>query len=308
MAALQIPSGGILPTDTYQDVPINSVETPCNDTNAGIVQYRQFLSDHIYYPSIGVSFDQYRTTHSDMRPSTPLDTHADRKPTFGPGANGIDFSEAPDGKRWGEYTRPVYKGTTSNPLIPLAIIRVAEKNLPFLNFQSALAHLPNLDPAEKYPLWRDDIGFIENDTTRQRRATDVRIRVVFLPYYYTDGLHAMGFYTRKRPSKRLAAVLFTPCTVADLKAAKLLAVNATNVKKGSVESADGLAWENVVPGVSTGAWSHPDVVEEFEDWKAVRQVESDWKIRLGMTLKSIDEDSWEAAQRDGGLVWEDRWE
>jgi hypothetical protein len=68
-------------------------------------------------------------------------------------------------------------------MVPLAIIRVAEKNLHFINFDSALTNLPNLRPCDDYPLWRDDINFIQRDIEHHRRSTHARIRVVFVPDY-----------------------------------------------------------------------------------------------------------------------------
>jgi hypothetical protein len=124
-------------------------------------------------------------------------------------------------------------------MIPLAIIRVAEKNLHFINFDSALNNLPNLRPSDDYPLWRDDINFIERDIEHHRRSTHAIIRVVFVPDYYVDGRHAIGLYTREQTSKRLATMLLTDDTAV----------------------ADRSAWEGVFVDVRVGEWLHGEVVE-----------------------------------------------
>jgi len=298
-------SGGIFPTDTFQDVPINSVEaSSLDETTWGVQQYRNLLASHLSYPSIGVSFEQYRTALRDPKTFRPPDANADRKPTFGPGALDIDFDNVPPRYPWRLYTHPVYKGTTSDPMIPLAIIRIAERNLPFINFDSALNNLPNLGAGEKYPVWRDDVDFIDKNTAHDRRSTHDRICVVFLPDYYIDGRHAVGFYTRKQPSKRFAAMLFTPCTVADLNAAKLW----TLVAEDSAGPVDGSAWEDVLVGVGAGQWFHGEMVEENETRNAVVAVEKEWTLRLKLTLRELEEYKPEAAERDGGQCWDSWWE
>jgi hypothetical protein len=304
----QKPSGGILPTDTFQDIAIESIETSPNPATAGVHRYRQLLTDHPSYPSIGVSIEEYRTELRNPRTYKCLDTHANCKPTFGPEAAGIDFSKAPRSKGSRVYSLPVYKGVTSDPMIPLAIIRVVEKNLLFISFDSALNNLPNVGFGQKYPLWCDDINFIEKDSACMRQPTSDRICVVFLPDYYENSRHAIGFYTRKQPSKRFAAMLFTPCTIADLKDAKLWAQLDTNYAEGSVRLAEGFGWECISVGAKAGEWVHVDVVEEYEAWKAVTTTECDWTLRLRTTLREIKEYSAAAGQRDGGRCWEDWWE
>jgi hypothetical protein len=212
--------GGILPTDTFQDVPIESIEIGATLGAAGALQYQAFLLRNPVYPSIGFSFVEQYTSGSALRVNRMLDTAMDHAPNLGPNAPGIDFTKSVQGKRVERYHLPVYKAATYNPVVALAIVRVAEKNLPFVDFASALKNLPNLGPTEVYPAWRDDVDFFDEDVAYRRKPTDLRIRIAFLPDYYRDGRHAVGFYTRKARSGSLGAVVFAPCTVADLKAAK----------------------------------------------------------------------------------------
>ncbi|KAF2680671.1 hypothetical protein K458DRAFT_311195 [Lentithecium fluviatile CBS 122367] len=291
---------GIQPIDSLQDVVLESVETSADPALAGVSQYSNLLAEKKFeYHVIGVSFDQYRMAGRDPRTIRNLNGYADRKPTFGPPVDGIDFSKPPRSVRRGKYDKPIYKGETYKPIIPLAIIGVAEKNLPFVDFNSALNHLPNLGPEEKYPLWRDDIDFIDEDMTYTRKAADNKICIVFLPDYYIDGRHCVGFYTRKLPSERLGTILFTPCTAADLKAAKLW------MKFNGREEH---FWQDVLVGVGDGTWYHNHVVEQYDFWKTVLDVEEDWKLRLRVAIRTIEESSELALRMDNGRVAEDWWE
>jgi hypothetical protein len=305
---------GILPTDTFQDVPMHTIEQGVHPATAGAAQYGQFLRQNPTYPSIQYDFVKQYCAGRALRVDGNLDTYMDQKPNLGPRADGIDFSQPPPSKSMDEYQYPVYRGTTYNPMIALAIVHVAEKNLPFTTFHSALSHLPNVGPTEQNPLWRDDIDFIDKDILHDRKRTDLKIRVVFLPDYYLDGRHAIGFYTRKTPSRRLGAILFTPCTAADLRAAKLWTLFESDGGTGSDQDA---AWEDVLVGVSDGEWFHADVVEEYAFWKNNIKVVKDWEIRLALThldfTKQIDgtevnEASAWANERDGRRFWENRCE
>ncbi|KAF2254117.1 hypothetical protein BU26DRAFT_589320 [Trematosphaeria pertusa] len=205
----------------------------------------------------------------------------------------IDYSKAPKGLPVASFSYPIYKGVTYNPVIPLAIIRVAEKNLPSINFISALNHLPNLAPTDPYPeLPTDDVDFLEDDTHHTRQLMDQPIRILFLPHYYNDGRHAIGFYTRKVPSRRLGSVLFTPCTDECLLEYRLLQ-----------RVSEGEEWEDCDFCVSGGSWVHNDVVEEYAEWKKLFMVVAkEWDIVFRLTTREIDEDHpkaiWRAAVRN----------
>ena len=155
-----IPSGGILPTDSLQDVPLLSTEVPVSpaffapsnpNRVAGLAHYKLLTARYDkQYTDITTTFETYRKLPPPnvklRRPSPEL---LPQILNLGPYVEGIDYNIIPQPNP--EYTNPVYKATTYNPLIPLAILRLAAKNLPFMDFTSDETHLPNVGPYRQPP-------------------------------------------------------------------------------------------------------------------------------------------------------------
>ncbi|KAI4611262.1 uncharacterized protein J4E87_010546 [Alternaria ethzedia] len=155
------------------------------------------------------------------------------------------------------YVEYIYRTTTTNPAVFLAILRVAERNLPFINFDSAITHLPNLlanarlpgipplsalspdssealgaSASENQPGKKkaNQPAFTE-DTPHSKKDADTAMTILFLPNLYEDGRHALGYYalapeadpdTKQLNPEDVVQILFTPCGIADLVEAKLL--------------------------------------------------------------------------------------
>lgn len=131
------------------------------------------------------------------------------------------------------YWQPVWKGHTYNGLVALAILRIAQKRLNFVDFSFALDHLPNIEPSQPHP--HPDLfkswSFLDDNAKPARHPgarQDVQIQVLFLPRFFepgffTDdslkgGLNCIGFCVThgSGPYDPEPDMLFTPCTMTDL--------------------------------------------------------------------------------------------
>ncbi|KAI4941443.1 hypothetical protein J4E86_010476 [Alternaria arbusti] len=173
----------------------------------------------------------------------------------------IDYTKLPRPRcNRPNYVEYIYRATTTNPAVFLAILRVAERNLPFINFDSAITHLPNLlanarlpgipallalslDPtkpskpsapseSQNQPGKKkaNQPAFTE-DTPHEKKEADIPMTILFLPNLYEDGRHALGYYalapeadpdTKQLNPEDVVQILFTPCGIADLVEARLL--------------------------------------------------------------------------------------
>ncbi|KAI4618814.1 hypothetical protein J4E80_005418 [Alternaria sp. BMP 0032] len=173
----------------------------------------------------------------------------------------IDYTKPPKPRcNRPNYVEYIYRATTTNPAVFLAILRVAERNLPFINFDSAITHLPNLAANARLPgipalsaLSPDPSklsepsapsespnqpgkkktnhpAFVE-DTPHAKKEADIPMTLLFLPNLYEDGRHALGYYalapeadagTKQLNPEDVVQILFTPCGISDLVEAKLL--------------------------------------------------------------------------------------
>ena len=199
------------------------------------------------------------------------------------------------------YDLPIYAGTTHNPAIFIAILRIAQTHLPHTNLVSALNHIPNLDPRDPIPeLYPSAPGNLApqpflDDKGRSIRFADTEMTVVFLPYFYShattaastfpsneevaDKRHAIGFYHAPDHESRGRVVessFFTPCEEDDLR------------RWGLVRYLSGREWDGVDAmmsiGVNKGRWLERDVVEEYEEWKRAWQVVTgSWERRMALS-------------------------
>jgi len=173
----------------------------------------------------------------------------------------IDYTKLPRPRcNRPNYVEYIYRATTTNPAVFLAILRVAERNLPFINFDSAITHLPNLPANARLPAIpalsalspelskpfkpsappesenqpgkkkANQPAFVE-DTPHEKKETDIAMTILFLPNLYEDGRHALGYYalapeadpdTKQLNPEDVVQILFTPCVISDLVEAKLL--------------------------------------------------------------------------------------
>ncbi|KAI4918603.1 hypothetical protein J4E90_002989 [Alternaria incomplexa] len=173
----------------------------------------------------------------------------------------IDYTKLPKPRcNRPNYVEYIYRATTTNPAVFLAILRVAERNLPFINFDSAITHLPNLlanarlpaipplsalspDPSNpsnssapsassNHPQKHkpNQPAFTE-DTPHEKKDGDMALTILFLPNLYEDGRHAIGYYalapeadpdTKQVNPEDVVQILFTPCGISDLVEARLL--------------------------------------------------------------------------------------
>lgn len=181
------------------------------------------------------------------------------------------------------YDQRIYSGRTHNPAVFLAILRIAEHNLPSVDQRSALNHLPNVRPTDPLPNITVSapgnpaaLPFIDL-TPLPLRANDLGIQIAFLPTFYSDTRHCVGYFEvflGPRGRKKIGNCLFTPCTEEDLR------------RYGLVEYLEGREGGGVEGmrrvGSRQGLWYERDTVEEYEMWDSIWQVvERAWGARLG---------------------------
>lgn len=184
------------------------------------------------------------------------------------------------------YASAIYAGKTHNPAVFLAILLLAQHNLPHLDLVSALNHIPNIAPTDALPALVTAAGppFLDTRSPRPRRDSDEEINIAFLPRFYDNGTrHALGFFQVvgcPRRGKVLGTAFFTPCEEDELRRYGLVAY---------VEGADGVAQGDGELGVETmsrvgcekGGWREKDTVEDYEEWKLVYRVVSvAWETRM----------------------------
>jgi hypothetical protein len=266
----EVPPSGILPTDSHQDdIVVNSIEVKQYGDSAGAAHYVECLSRQENYDRISTTFDEYRTNGRDIESLPDFDRYRNECPAIKREAT-LDYSKPPTGHISEDLTHPIYKGQTKNPLVCLAIIRIAQTNLPSINFNSALDHIHNIRPTDPFPqlpkngLFADGVKYIP-------RADDSSIKTIFIPEYYQDGRHALGFYVRILPG--VTSVLFTPCTDEDL--------NRHGLFKLAVDDDHGL-WEETVVAVNDGKWFSK---AEIAYWRpAFNWVSEYWASRLKLIM------------------------
>jgi hypothetical protein len=163
-----------------------------------------------------------------------------------------------------DYTNPIYTAKTTNPAVFLAITRIAQRNLTFLDLNSALNHIPNLSPTQPYP--KLNTGVFIDEVPHQQRSSDIDMTIAFLPKFYNDEAHAIGFYSSLSCSS--STCLFTPCSTADLEQYKMIEWMMLASKAQDEEQR-----RNVVAvGTRRGRWMRADVVEDWEEWKRVKRM------------------------------------
>ncbi|KAF1936023.1 hypothetical protein EJ02DRAFT_438822 [Clathrospora elynae] len=107
---------------------------------------------------------------------------------------GIDYTKPalPPPSR-STYDSQIYGAKTSNPAVFLSIIKLAQKNLPFVNWDSTIKHLPNLSSADPLPKLVSG-PFADDITIPTANHKHKLLTLLFLPHFYTDIRHALGYY------------------------------------------------------------------------------------------------------------------
>ena len=263
----QAPIGGIRPTDSHQDnIIVNSIEAPDYGSPAGASHYTDCLSKQDSYKNISVDFNNYRTNGKSLQALPDLDRYKDTYPSIDRDST-IDYTEHPKSHHPADNPWPIFRGSTKNPLVCLAIIRAAQLNLPTVNFDSALSHLTNLKPTDPFPQLPQDSKFVD-DVAYEAHPEDEVIRIIFIPEYYVDGRHALGYHVRG--SLEDPTLLFTPCTLGDI----------TRLGLFKVLPDDDGSWETTVVAANEGHWYDKESLTSWNllhDWVAVSWVE---KVRL----------------------------
>lgn len=185
------------------------------------------------------------------------------------------------------YTQPIYRGTTHNPAVCLAILRIAQRNLPGTNFVSALNHIPNIRPADPLPaLVSTAPGNLAPapflDWQRPTKKPDDKgITVAFLPSFYGDR-HAIAYWQYVHDFKRgvvLGSACIAPCSEAELRRYGLVEYIAAE-DLAAIGARDGVEAMRSV-GAEDGFWLERDVIEDWEEWRAAfRTCAVHWERRM----------------------------
>jgi hypothetical protein len=261
---------GRYPWDDYQDrVVVNSVETKRAGQLTGVQHYRQILSERTDYKHVCSDFEEYRRSGKG-RENAVIEKEEEHEGVVGGLDPRVDYTKPPTPPAsLAAYTQPIYKASTRNPAVFLAIIRIAQANLPFLDFESATNHLPNLPHNAALPTLPPKQAFID-DVPHVPKPSDVELTVMFLPHFYQDGRHCIGYYNIEpnpnSPTRWYTKTcLLTPCSTADIHTYHLVE------RQDEVDKIGG----------RKGGWVSVDVVEEYEAWSLCWKVASSvWETRM----------------------------
>lgn len=274
---------------------VNSVEDPKRARRTGVEHYLYKLSLQKDYREICTSFDEYRRnglteSHSpwfdDEEQDSIEEQRADDERTNYPRApNPPSSIDA--------YGYQIYTCATTNPAVLLAITRIGQRNLPFINFQSAINHLPNLSPSTPLPTLQHGVP-TEDIPYLARPETDILAAILFLPLFYHDGRHALGYLTipppdntasdrRQIPARNAKQLLFTPCKLQDLEMYGLITYadgRGTQLRTEEAHRLDSYAHVQSV-GVRGGRWVGTNTVEQWGEWReAFNIVARLWEEKL----------------------------
>lgn len=239
-----------------------------------------------------------------------------------------------------DYDWPIYRARTTNPAVFLAIIRIAEKNLPFINFDSAITHLPNRAVNASLPVlpfnnapnrkWKGkEKAVFTDDLPYGKKKDDQLMTILFLPEFYKDGKHAVGYYdiapgrdkSMRLEAENVVQLLFTPCDTEDLvrwglvhwvydagsidEARTLDDAARKALEEAGKESSRSKGTEEVgiedqgeepdaelmeYVGARDGKWLNFGTVEDYDDWaEGFRVVRRIWERMLQGVVTSVQE-------------------
>jgi hypothetical protein len=278
------------PWDSHQDdIIVETVEKGRRPTSqiAGAADYIHQLSQKADYDHITTDFDEYRRNFTKEEDLPKFDNSEQDEGREWEEQAEIDYTVIPSPlEAMSEYDERIYKASTSNPAVFLAINRLAQHNLPFLNFDGAINHLPNHPPADPLPALAP--GTFTADVPHTNKSSDTSMTILFLPSFYEDTRHALGFYTfapplyrSSNPAKALFQsvqnVVFTPCTSCDLETYDLVEYLQGREKKGKSRNAEAIR----CVGAREGRWLDEQTVEDYEEWsEGVWIVRGVWERRV----------------------------
>jgi hypothetical protein len=239
-----------------------------------------------------------------------------------------------------DYDWPIYRARTTNPAVFLAIIRIAEKNLPFINFDSAITHLPNRAVNASLPIlpfntapnrkWKGkEKAVFTEDLPYEKKKDDQLMTILFLPEFYKDGKHAIGYYdiapgrdkSMRLEAENVVQLLCTPCDTEDLVRWGLVhwvydagsideARTLDDAAKKALEEAGkecsrskgmeevGIEDQGEEPdavlmeyvGARDGKWLNFGTVEDYDEWaEGFRVVRRIWERMLKGVVTSVQE-------------------
>jgi hypothetical protein len=269
------------PWDSHQnDIIVRSVEVDQLSRRAGVDHYKQALATHKDYRHICTDFDvDYRRNSVKEDLAIMNDSEEEDNRDWQPDLT-IDYTVAPSPPATrSEYKCTIFMCTTTNPAVFLSIIRVAQRNTPFIDFTSALSHLPNHPPVAPLPVLTP--GTFPGDIPHTPTPTCIPYTAVFLPGFYEDNRHALGYFHLPPDTTKVSTCLFTPCTTEDLEAYDLIIYL-------DGERLDGTNGETCI-AERTGKWLDPKVVEEWEEWSTgYRVAKAVWENRLKLMRVGIE--------------------
>jgi hypothetical protein len=260
---------GLYPWDDYQDIiVVNSVEEEDDQDLThqlvGAEHYRAVISQHDDYKHVCVHFNEYRAHGQRVQDLSDTDDEDDAMRVKPEPHLDIEDTHLPTPRS--NYDQPIYQAWTTNPAVFLAIARIAQRNLRFLDLTSALDHLPNHPPDQ--PLPELVKGEFANDLPQASKKSDIKFTIVFLPNYYEDARHALGFFTLEDDAEpqhpkrvRTRTCLFTPCSTADLQEYGLVE-QAAGKRVGKIKAVGGY----------DGEWLDAGIVEDWDDWRTCEMV------------------------------------
>jgi hypothetical protein len=270
------------PWDSHQnDITVRSIEVDRTSLRVGVDHYRQALAAQKDYQHICTDFDtDYRRNGTKKENIATMNGPEDEDNRDWQPDLTIDYTVAPSPPATrSEYKCTIFMCTTTNPAVFLSIVRVAQRNTPFIDFTSALSHLPNHPPVAPLPVLTP--GTFPGDILHILTPTCITYNVVFLPNFYEDGRHALGYFRLPPDTTKVSTCLFTPCTTDDLEAYDLILYLEGR-------RADGTNGETCV-GERTGKWLHPEDEEEWEEWRTgYRVAKAVWENRLRLMRVGMD--------------------
>jgi hypothetical protein len=284
------------PWNSHRDdiIIVNSPEEPDPKPITGVEDYKQKLALQASYEHITTSFDVYRRNFTKVEDLPKFDGSEQDEGRGWEQQEGYDYTSLPSPlTAMSDYEEHIYKAHTANPAVFLAIIRLVQHNLPFMSWEGAINHLPNHPPAD--PLPKLESGTFCADILHIKKQSDTQMKILFLPEFYQDCRHALGFYTfapSAHPSSNLAkaffqsikSVVFTPCTTSDLETYDLVEYvgSAAKGKKGQ-EGVDKMK----CVGAREGKWLDQETVVDYEEWsEGFLIVRSVWERRVDLCCGS----------------------
>ncbi|KAF2262076.1 hypothetical protein CC78DRAFT_582999 [Lojkania enalia] len=158
-----LPASSILPTDSTQDIPVNTTKKQykSHSTPIGLQHNQQILSMLKPSTHLSTDFNEYRTTYRSNlpHPSAAVETeHApDTEKGKEEGEEEVDTPPPSHPVPPQQYRSPIYHRIAHTASLPSAIARLARRNTRSTTFASALAHRPNAPSNPRSDVLKTDV-------------------------------------------------------------------------------------------------------------------------------------------------------